>query len=457
MREDTAHLELAEESGSTEVIGPGVTLQFALQGKRHPYLRWIVGVMSLAVLVLFGLVTLSGAAQLSQYAWSSGGLARVVLAVTIPLVPAVGVTLLIGIFDRYEREPWPALLGSFIFGAIIAIPPALVLERSLDALVLSAMGSGPALLYAAGQALVSGGVEELVKGAGLVLLLYGLRDEFDNVTDGVLYGLLIGAGFAVVENFSYFSVSSSSQLPYLVLGRIVLGWLSHSTFTALFGAGIGYARERGHSARRRLFFPLLGLVLAIGLHMIFDWVVFVVTAQVAEPGGGLSPIVPMLVLLVAGYGPVFIAQACLLHILLASLAREAEIVRTYLADELLGSIVRPDEYLILQNAGLRGASEQRILYDYGPWAYLIARAFLPDGDRTGISQVACRAGRSAQAHAATARGPLPGASSSPAQFSCASARQRLSSVVDCAICTKVLAKAWRFWSCRDELGSPILT
>ncbi len=369
---------MAVESGSTQVIGPGVTLQFALQGQRYPQLRWLIGALAGVLLVLSGVATLSGAAQLGRYALSSGGVARVLLALTIPLIPALGATLLTGIFDRYEREPWTMLLGAFVFGAIIAVPPTLVLERAVSTLVLSRVGgSGAAstLAYAGGQAVVAGVIEEVVKGAGLLLLVFGLRDEFDNVTDGVLYGVMIGAGFAVVENFVYFALSPSNELPYLVLGRIVLGWLSHSTFTALFGAGIGYARERGRRHGSRLYFPVLGLLAAILLHVLFDWVVFAATAEAGQATTMISSLALMAAVLLLGYGPVFAAQVFLLRILLASLAREAETVRTYLADELLFGVVLPDEYLILQDAGLRAASEQRILRNFGLWAYLTARAF----------------------------------------------------------------------------------
>jgi RsiW-degrading membrane proteinase PrsW (M82 family) len=368
-----------EENGSTQVMALGVTLQFALAAQRHPQLRWLIGVVAVLLVALCGLSTLVSAAQVGQNALSSGGFARVLLAVTIPLVPALGVSLLIGIFDRYEREPWPPLLGAFLFGAVIAIPPTFVLERTLSTVVLANMsgsGAGTALLYASGQAAIAGVIEEVVKGVGLLLLLFGLRDEFDNVTDGLLYGLLIGAGFAVVENFVYFALSPARDLPYLVLARIVLGWLSHSTFTALFGAGLGYARERAYTGVSWWRFPLLGLLAAVLLHALFDWIVFAATAL---GGGGqetpaLLPFVLILGILVLGYGPVFVVQGLLLRLLLASLEREAETVRTYLADEVLLGVVLPDEYLILQDAGFRGAAERRVLRDVGPWAYLTARS-----------------------------------------------------------------------------------
>jgi RsiW-degrading membrane proteinase PrsW (M82 family) len=370
---------IVEESGSTQVMAPGVTLQFALAGQRYPQLRWLIGVVAVLVLALCGLSTVVVAAQVGQNALRSGGFARVLLAVTIPMLPALGVSLLIGIFDRYEREPWLTLLGAFLFGAVIAIPPTLVLERTLSTVVLANVGgggTGTALLYAGGQAAIAGVIEEVVKGIGLLLLLVGLRDEFDNVTDGLLYGLLIGAGFAVVENFMYFALSPASDLPFLVLARIVLGWLSHSTFTALFGAGLGYARERADSRVSRLYFPVLGATAAVLLHALFDWIVFAATVlgNGGEGTSAISPFILILGVLALGYGPVFVAQGLLLRLLLASLSREAETVRTYLADEVLLGVVLPDEYLILQDARLRGAAERRVLRNFGPWSYLTARA-----------------------------------------------------------------------------------
>jgi RsiW-degrading membrane proteinase PrsW (M82 family) len=386
-REDQANgwqfSETSREGAGREYLEPGVTLQYALQGQRYPQLRWLIGAAALVVLTLCGLATLGRAAVAGQNALETGGPARVLVSLAIPLLPALGVTLLIGIFDRYEREPWVTLLGAFAWGAIIAIPPTLVLEHSLGALLESQLpggGSFSALAYAGGQAAVAGVIEEIVKGAGLVALLIGLRDEFDNVTDGVLYGLLIGAGFAVVENFVYFSLSPSNELPYLVLARIGLGWLSHSAFTALFGAGLGFAREMGRKSQGgvRLLYPLAGLLGAILLHTLFDFVVFASTWLGGQSVDGVRPISPflvMLLVLVLGYGPVFAAQAALLKVLLAALEREAETVRQYLADELLQGVVLPDEYLIVQDASLRGAAERSILGYGGLRAYLTARAF----------------------------------------------------------------------------------
>src|SRR5262249_14851910 len=139
--------------------------------------------------------------------------------------------------------------------------------------LLSGPGTATGLEQALVQAVSAGVIEEAAKGAGLLLLFLLLRDEFDNITDGVVYAVVIGAGFAMVEDFVYFAVVPRSDLGFLFVGRVVLGWLSHSTFTALFGAALGYARETRHGGRRWLI-PVLGFGAAVALHTAFDAVAF---------------------------------------------------------------------------------------------------------------------------------------------------------------------------------------
>src|SRR5262245_1508476 len=60
-----------------------------------------------------------------------------VLAVTAvaALVPAVGYTLVILLLDQYEQEPWPLLVGTFFWGAIIASGLALLINTSFQLVV----------------------------------------------------------------------------------------------------------------------------------------------------------------------------------------------------------------------------------------------------------------------------------------------------------------------------------
>jgi RsiW-degrading membrane proteinase PrsW (M82 family) len=368
-------LERADRSPASEparALAPGVTLQFALGGRGGRAAWWIAGAAGLVMFGVCGILTLATLLVLGRQAVASGGLGGALEAVAIPVMPALGVGLLVALLDRYEREPLSLLAAAFLWGAVIAIPLALFAERALDAALatLATPNGAYNIGGALAQALSAGLLEEAVKGAGLVLLLLLLRDQFDNVTDGILYGLVIGAGFAMVENFAYFARSPSGDLPGLIFGRILLGWLGHSTFSALFGAGLGYWREQ-HTRGRLWRAPLAGFSAAVALHAIFDLVVLVGRALGA--GGAPSAGATALILLLGAYAPLFGGQAVLLRLLLASLRREAEVIRAQLVDEVLGGGVAPDEYVIVQDAVLRGRVERRLLLTAGLRAYLLGR------------------------------------------------------------------------------------
>ncbi|HKS69104.1 MAG TPA: PrsW family intramembrane metalloprotease [Ktedonobacterales bacterium] len=357
------------------MLGLGVTMEFALRRRPNARAFGLLAALALALAVASAVVTLGAAALIGADALSAYGAGHVLAALAIPLAPALGVVLLVALLDRYEREPLPVLLAAFLWGALIAIAPALVLEHDLTQTLLAgitAHGLPADLTRALARALTAGLTEETVKGMGLVLLLLALRDEFDNVTDGVLYGMLVGAGFALVENFAYFAQSPRGDLPFLIAGRVVLGWLSHSTFSAIFGAALGFARETRDRATAWLP-PLLGFCLAVLLHTAFDFVTFGADALAQH---GVAADTPQFIAgaLALAYVPLFAEQAMLGAVLLAALRREAAVVREFLAPEVLRGAVTPDEYTLLQNATLRARVERRLLVALGPRAYLTARA-----------------------------------------------------------------------------------
>jgi RsiW-degrading membrane proteinase PrsW (M82 family) len=365
-------------------LDPGVTLRFALRGRFSRGAGWALLALAFVIFAACAILTLDVAALAGEAALASGGLRQALTALAIPIAPALGVALVVGALDRYESEPLVMLAGAFLWGAIIAIPPALYFERGIEGLLNSFLSATPtsggeALGQAAALAATAGGVEELVKGAGLLLLMLALRDEFDNVTDGVIYGALIGAGFAMVENIVYFAFTPRAELGFLIVGRLALGWLTHSTFTALFGAGLGYVRET-RDRRARLLAPLGGLLGAIALHTYFDFIVYTASAASGQRASvalelvaRLGPALPLLATLSA-YLPLFLADLALLSITLEALAREAAIIRVYLATETLSGVVTPAEYLLVQDARLRARMEYQCGLLYGPRAYLLARA-----------------------------------------------------------------------------------
>ncbi|MBV9258195.1 MAG: PrsW family intramembrane metalloprotease, partial [Ktedonobacteraceae bacterium] len=235
------------------LLGVGVTMQFALPQRMGLRTRWLIVGVGITILVVSAIITIVLNSLIGISAFTQNGASSIVAALTIPLIPVLVINLLVSFIDRYEREPWFLRLAAFLWGAIIAIPPALFIELRVVNLMQPIWGQND-LLFSIFKGLNAGITEESVKGLGLLLLFIVLRDEFDNVTDGIVYGALIGAGFAMVENFVYFALYSREFLAFLIVGRVVLGWLSHSTFTICFGAALGYMRHT-HVRWRQILIP----------------------------------------------------------------------------------------------------------------------------------------------------------------------------------------------------------
>src|SRR6476619_6693825 len=136
----------------------------------------------------------------------------VAIATLLALIPTIFYALFIWWLDRHEKEPLPLLLVAFLWGAVPAIIIAIVLEVVIgfpvDQLISS--DTGRELTSASVIAPV---VEELVKALILVVLFLAFRREFDNVLDGIVYGAMVGLGFAFVENILYFSFSAYETVP----------------------------------------------------------------------------------------------------------------------------------------------------------------------------------------------------------------------------------------------------
>ena len=340
------------------LLGAGVTMQFALPQRMGVRTRWLIAGFGITILIAFAVITIVLNSIIGISSAAQNGLSSIVAALTIPIIPALVINLLVNFIDRYEREPWFLRLAAFLWGAIIAIPPALFIELRVDAITQSVSDD---LLRSIIKGLNAGITEESVKGLGLLLLFVVLRDEFDNVTDGIVYGALVGAGFAMVENFVYFASNSRDFLVFLIVGRIVLGWLSHSTFTMCFGAALGYVRHT-HIRWRQIVIPLAGYLIAVGLHSVFDFVDNYASAIVL---GDQAMATISLVAVIGNYIPPFIAQITLFYILIKSLAHESAVIREFLAPEVSSGVVHVDEYALLQNSFQRTKEERRALGRYG--------------------------------------------------------------------------------------------
>ncbi len=367
-----AALEQDWDDASESVLGLGVTLEFALPRRLLGRTRWFILWIGLALLLVCVLITvvLNRLVGISGFARSD--LSNTLLELTIPLLPAIGINVLVNFLDRFEREPWFLRLAAFLWGALIAIPTAFLIEQNVDLALLNVTGSND-LLRSLFDGLNAGITEETVKGLGLLLLFVVLRDEFDNVTDGIVYGALIGAGFAMVENYSYFATYSRDSLLFMIVGRIVLGWLSHSTFTVCFGAALGYVRHT-RVRWKQIVFPLIGYFCAVGLHSAFDFIYFFASYLVLAYPGNQSVELVSLIAIIGNYIPSFITQIVLMYVLMKSLMHEGAVIREFLAPEVSEGVVLLDEYVLLQSSFQRTKVERQVLWKYGVRQWMRVKA-----------------------------------------------------------------------------------
>ncbi|WP_055482164.1 PrsW family intramembrane metalloprotease [Sphaerimonospora mesophila] len=171
-------------------------------------------------------------------------IALVLAVAPVPLLLA-GVLAL----DRMEPEPRTNLIFAFAWGAGVAVLVAGLLN-SLNLLWLQRwLGQGAHDLVATFGAPP---VEETMKGIVLLGLLWFRRQELDGPTDGIIYASMVGLGFAMSENVSYYITALSENGPEVlaatVVVRGVLSPFAHPLFTSLIGISVAYAAAQRRSA-----------------------------------------------------------------------------------------------------------------------------------------------------------------------------------------------------------------
>ncbi|MFH5823218.1 PrsW family intramembrane metalloprotease [Georgenia sp. AZ-5] len=196
-----------------------------------------------------------------------GGAASTAVAGALAFVPLVGVLATVAWVDRWEPEPRPVLAAALAWGAGVSTAVSLVLNDLIAVSVLTATGSATAA-EVVGTVLGAPVVEELAKGAGVLLIFLARRRYFDGPVDGIVYAAVVAAGFAFTENVFYF-VQYDEALSQVFFARAVQGPFAHVTFTACTGIALGLSsRSRGRGAWLALF-PL-GLAAAMGLHALWN-------------------------------------------------------------------------------------------------------------------------------------------------------------------------------------------
>ncbi|MHB1295679.1 MAG: PrsW family intramembrane metalloprotease [Anaerolineae bacterium] len=260
----------------------------------------------------------------------------VVLASMVAVAaPTLVYVLIIWAVDRYEKEPVGLLATAFFWGAVPSVVASMVLELLFN-IPLSALTADYRDLVSA--SLVAPPIEEFFKGLALLGVFLLARQHLDGVLDGVVYGALVGLGFAMTENLFYFvgawTEGGAAQWGLVVLLRAVVFGLNHAMFTAMTGIGFGLARF-AKSRVTAAFYILAGLLAACLLH-------FMHNALVGTSGlCGIS--------LITNWGGIFV----LIAVIVLAWQRERGIIRTHLAEEIQLGVISAPHYAALTSGTRR--------------------------------------------------------------------------------------------------------
>jgi RsiW-degrading membrane proteinase PrsW (M82 family) len=253
---------------------------------------------------------------------------------------AVPFVIFIVNLDHLEREPPLLLATAFSWGAVVVTATAVPANLAADSLAAKLVSPRFAAMWA--PALAGPTVEETLKLLGVVVIALLATSQVNSVVDGIVYGAMVGLGYQVMENVSY--AASAVQTAgagdriepvfgtFIVRGLLAGPW-SHTVFTALAGAGVGYAVVRvDRSPAARVGFA--GLCLGGAWLCHFGW-----NSPLLADGFGLGTPGQIAALLVKG-GPVLAFALMLVHL---ARRREADYYATVLSTVADPRIVTPAE------------------------------------------------------------------------------------------------------------------
>ncbi|MFC0552912.1 PrsW family intramembrane metalloprotease [Planotetraspora thailandica] len=198
--------------------------------------------------LIIGLV-IAGICALVTFSFDvlDGDPVRFTIALGLAVAPVP--LLLAGVLalDRMEPEPRTNLIFAFAWGAGIAVLLAGILN-SLNLLYVARALGDPDSARNLVATFGAPPVEETLKGIVLLGLLRFRRRELDGPTDGIIYASMVGLGFAMSENVSYYLAALNHDGPQGLAATVVLrGVLSpfaHPLFTSLIGISVAYAANR---------------------------------------------------------------------------------------------------------------------------------------------------------------------------------------------------------------------
>lgn len=183
----------------------------------------------------------------------------------LAVAPGFAIVFYIYWKDKYDREPLKNLFICFFLG-MLGIIPALLIQKQLQPALEYYFPHNSLTYFSIFAFIVVSLSEELVKFVMLRFYAYPAKC-FDEPFDGITYSVMVGMGFATLENIMYvFNYGFTTGVL-----RMFMSVPSHATFAVLMGYYIGLAKfDKKNSAKHML----RGLFLATFFHGVYDFFLF---------------------------------------------------------------------------------------------------------------------------------------------------------------------------------------
>ena len=185
----------------------------------------------------------------------------------LALAPAMAIALYIYWKDKNEKEPIIHLIGYFLLGALTCVPAGIT--NSIGGSVLGfEYGQSHDVVRSFFMAFVVVGFgEELFKFLALMFVAFP-RKNFNEPFDGIVYSVMIGLGFASLENIIYVFEGGIGVAFLRTLTAVPM----HAAFAIIMGYYVGKAKFQNSDRRNET--AIIGLVWAIFFHGAYDFCLF---------------------------------------------------------------------------------------------------------------------------------------------------------------------------------------
>lgn len=181
-----------------------------------------------------------------------------VLNISLAVIPALILLIFFYTKDKQKKEPAALILKVFIFG-FISVIPAILIEMLISYFIPERHYLFSILFRAF---IIAALVEEGIKLKTVMLTVFP-NNNFDEITDGIVYTITASLGFAVFENIFY-SFGPVSTLIIRGMTAVPL----HAIASGIMGYYIGKSKFGDSNLKYK------GLAIAVLIHGSYDFFLF---------------------------------------------------------------------------------------------------------------------------------------------------------------------------------------